>query len=514
MRATGAEELQEEILLKKAQLRVGTTLRDKWHLESLIGVGGMGAVYRATHRNGMLGAVKLLHPERAADEAVRKRFLREGYIANKVDHPGAVRILDDDEAEGTVFLVMELLEGVTLEDKALRQGGALDADSTMLAVDQLLATLVVAHSKGIVHRDLKPANLFVTTSGLVKILDYGIAGLNEGAALARTATQTGVGMGTPAFMAPEQARGRWAEVDAQSDVWSLGATMFWLLSGTTVHDEGTVPEQLAATFMMPARPLLSIAPDIPPALAAVVDRALRLKKEDRWRDARGMRLALRGAYEEIHKKPMPSPVMPVGPPSPQAFEPRPFAAPAVEAKTAELASTLHQPSERTPERASDPGVRPTSDAPAKRAHLSSAPPAAAGKTTLSATSTLSGIIPPRRRAVVLGVIACTLAAIAFVGGGYLQSSGTPGPSEPKPDPTAPATATATATTAATSTATVTAPPKPSETTAPSANVTSADAMPSSAVSAPRASAAPAASKSPPDAGKRRAGDGGVEETIF
>src|SRR5439155_18910527 len=132
MHATGVEELRDEILHKKAETRVGVTLRGKWHLDSLIGVGGMGAVYEATHRNGMRGAVKLLHPDRAADDEVRKRFLREGYIANKVDHPGAVRILDDDEAEGTVFLVMELLDGMTLETRALRAGGALDAAETML----------------------------------------------------------------------------------------------------------------------------------------------------------------------------------------------------------------------------------------------------------------------------------------------------------------------------------------------------------------------------------------------
>jgi eukaryotic-like serine/threonine-protein kinase len=369
MRATGAEELQEEILLKKAEARVATTLREKWRLDSLIGLGGMGAVYRATHRNGMRGAVKLLHPERAADEAVRKRFLREGYLANKVEHEGAVRILDDDEAEGTVFLVMELLEGMTLEEQALREGGALNADATMLAADQLLDTLAAAHDKGIIHRDIKPANIFVTSAGRIKILDYGIAGLNEPSTEARTATQTGVGMGTPAFMAPEQARGRWAEVDAQSDLWSLGSTMFWLLSGTTVHDEGTVPEQIAATFLVPARPLRSVAPDVPLSLAAVVDRALRLEKKERWKDARAMRRALRTAYEQISKKPMPS----VATPTPVAPKPP----------------------------------------------VASTPPPAPIKTTLAATeSAIPPPLPPtsRRRVVALAVVACALAAAAFVVG--------------------------------------------------------------------------------------------------
>jgi eukaryotic-like serine/threonine-protein kinase len=370
MRATGVEELQEEILLKKAERRVGTTLRDKWRLDSLIGLGGMGAVYRATHRNGMRGAVKLLHPERAVDDNIRLRFLREGYIANKVDHQGAVRILDDDEAEGTVFLVMELLEGMTLEEQALREGGALGIDATMLAADQLLETLAAAHDKGIVHRDIKPANLFVTTSGVIKILDYGIAGLNEPASEARTATQTGVGMGTPAFMAPEQARGRWTEVDAQSDLWSLGATMFWLLSGTTVHDEGTVQEQLAATFMVPARQLHTVAPTIPPSLAAVIDRALRLEKKDRWKDGRAMRRALRTAYEQINMKPMPSPAPSTG---------------------------------SSPVPAAVPKPRVTS----------SAPPAPI-KTTLAATESAVPIpAPPRRRALALLGLAGTLAVIAF-----------------------------------------------------------------------------------------------------
>ena len=306
MRATGAEELQEEILRKKAEQRVGTTLRGKWRLDSLIGLGGMGAVYRATHRNGMRGAVKLLHPERAVDEEVRRRFLREGYLANKVEHQGAVRILDDDEAEGTVVLVMELLEGMTLEQQALKAGGVLAADVAMLAVDQLLDTLAAAHDKGIVHRDLKPANLFVTTAGRLKILDYGIAALNEPASDSRTATQTGIGMGTPAFMAPEQARGRWDEVDAQSDLWSLGATMFWLLTGTTVHDEGTVQEQLAATFTVPARQVRSVEPSVPLSLAVVVDRALQLDKKSRWKDARAMRRATRTAFAQIYNKPLPA----------------------------------------------------------------------------------------------------------------------------------------------------------------------------------------------------------------
>ena len=321
MGLTSATELAEEILRQKAEKRVGTTLREKWHLDSLIGVGGMAAVYEATHRNGMRGAVKVLHSERAADETIKSRFLREGYIANKVDHAGAVRVLDDDEADGSVFLVMELLEGATLEQAALRQGGALPPKEMMIVIDQVLRTLSAAHEKGIVHRDLKPENLFLTHSGVVKILDYGIAGLRETSAESRTSTQTGHAMGTPAYMSPEQARGRWNDVDARSDLWSVGATMFWLLSGTTVHDEGTVPELVAATFLTPARPVQSVAPEVPSALAAVVDRALLLDKEKRWQDASAMREALRAAYVEIQGKAMPAPPSADRPPTPLSVMP-------------------------------------------------------------------------------------------------------------------------------------------------------------------------------------------------
>lgn len=111
-------------LLVRAQARVGRVLRDKWRLDALLGLGGMAAVYAATHRNGKRGAIKLLHTELSVDTDVRARFLREGYVANKVGHPGAVAVLDDDTADdGSVFLVMELLEGESVDARAQRFGG-------------------------------------------------------------------------------------------------------------------------------------------------------------------------------------------------------------------------------------------------------------------------------------------------------------------------------------------------------------------------------------------------------
>jgi len=243
--------------------------------------------------------VKILSAPLSRDAEARARFLREGYIANRVDHPGAVRVLDDDTtADGRAFLVMELLEGRPLDVLAEGQGGRLDAARVLNVAHLVLDVLAAAHDKGIVHRDVKPENLFLTAEGSVKLLDFGIARLEDD--LPRStrarATQSGTLMGTPAFMAPEQARGRWDLVGPHSDLWSLGATMFTLLSGGVVHEEETVVETLSAAFTKPARSIATAMPNVPGPIAELVDRALALKPADRWSSARAMQAALQDAY--------------------------------------------------------------------------------------------------------------------------------------------------------------------------------------------------------------------------
>jgi hypothetical protein len=275
--------------------RIGTTLRGKWRIDRLLGTGGFAAVYAATHRAGKRVAVKVLHPALGASEDVRRRFLKEAYAANAVDHPGVVGVSDDDVTEdGSAFLVMDLLEGETVEARRKRGGGKLDVAAVLLVAEQVLDTLAAAHEKGIVHRDLKPENLFFTTAGQVRTLDFGIARFREPGDES-TSTQTGLTMGSPAFMAPEQARGRWSEVDARTDLYAMGATMFTLLSGQLVHGKGNVNETLIAAATKPAPPLASIAPDVPQAVAAVVDRALSFEMGARWADARAMQKAVRAA---------------------------------------------------------------------------------------------------------------------------------------------------------------------------------------------------------------------------
>jgi serine/threonine-protein kinase len=284
----------------RAKQRVGVTLKGKWRLESLVGVGGMAAVYSATHlNNGKKVAIKMLHAELSLDPEVRDRFLKEGRAANKVEHPGAVEVSDDDTAEdGAVFLVMELLDGETLAHRFERKARSLVIEEILLVADQVLDVLAAAHERGIVHRDIKPDNIFLTRGGAVKLLDFGIARIRE-MSTQTSNTRSGSTMGTPAYMAPEQARARWDEVDARTDLWAVGATMFKLLTGRVVHTAETVNEQLLSAMTMPAPPIATLVPTAPIPVLQVVDKALAFNKDDRWANASTMQQAVRDAYQAI-----------------------------------------------------------------------------------------------------------------------------------------------------------------------------------------------------------------------
>jgi serine/threonine-protein kinase len=280
-------------------MRVGSVLAAKWSLDALLGVGGSAAVYAATHRNGMRGAIKILHPHCVADDQLRARFLREGYVANKIGHPGAVTVLDDDIApDGTVFLVMELLEGRSLE--RMDPGRPLTLADVVRIGDDLLDVLSKAHAAGIIHRDIKPANLFVTVAGQLKVLDFGIARLGEPTFTSdgSPATQTGLMMGTPAFMPPEQARGRWHEVDPRSDVWAVGATLLALMLGRRPRRADTANEELLLAMTEAMPPACRLMPSLPQNLGAVLDKAMAFKSDDRWASAHAMQRALRAAGRE------------------------------------------------------------------------------------------------------------------------------------------------------------------------------------------------------------------------
>lgn len=285
-----------------ARDRVGRVLRDKWHLDEVIGTGGFSAVYAATHRNGKRVAIKILNPELSAIETARTRFIREAYAVNAVDHPGMVSVVDDDvDDDGCIYLVMDLLEGETLEERRQRSGGSLDFDDVLTMADDVLDVLAAAHEKGVIHRDLKPENVFICKSGQIKLLDFGVAKLRE-MPHAKALTVNGIVIGTPAFMPPEQARGQWEQVDERSDLWSMGATMFTLLTGQLVHGHLSPHEALVASVSRPAPALDDISPGAPRSLVTFMARALAFDRTNRFQSAREMQRAVRALLSELSSR--------------------------------------------------------------------------------------------------------------------------------------------------------------------------------------------------------------------
>ncbi|MCU0685007.1 MAG: serine/threonine protein kinase [Polyangiaceae bacterium] len=261
----------------------------------------MASVYAASDAKGNHVAIKMLHPVRSALPGLKEKFLREGYAANAVGHPGVVRALDEGVADdGSAFLVMELVDGETLEAHWIRRGRRLQAGEVLYIVDRVLDILEAAHGVGVLHRDVKPENVMLTRDGVVKLLDFGIANLPEPPRSRRDRTSlTGLTMGTPAFMAPEQVRASSGEIDGRADLWALGATMFLLLSGKHVHVASSLQEQVTAAATRDAPSLRESMPFAAPSLIDLVDRALAFRLEERWQSTSAMRTALRKAASEL-----------------------------------------------------------------------------------------------------------------------------------------------------------------------------------------------------------------------
>ncbi|HEY4119486.1 MAG TPA: protein kinase [Byssovorax sp.] len=270
----------------EAARRVGTTLCNKWKLERLLGVGGMAAVYAAAHKIGRRDAIKILHPDVAKNAELRSRFELEAHVANRFRHPGAVEIRDVDATDdGCPFLVMELLEGESLADRAGK--GVVPVDDVLRWVDELLDVLTAAHAQNIVHRDIKLDNLFVTTEGQLKVLDFGIARVRDAGRAGFAKTAMGAQLGTATYMPPEQVQGR--DIDGRADLFAVGATMFRVLARRRIHEAKSEADMLVKMGTTPAPPLGSVAPFVPVSVQQIVDRALRFDRMDRYPDAATMR---------------------------------------------------------------------------------------------------------------------------------------------------------------------------------------------------------------------------------
>jgi eukaryotic-like serine/threonine-protein kinase len=275
-------------------VEVGETINAKYRILRLIGDGGMGSVYEARHE--LLGsnvALKFLHPEIAEQESLKQRFLQEARVSSSIRNPHIVRTLDVDSYSGGAFLVMELLEGEPLSN-LLEREHALLQDTALRYALQLLDGVAAAHAIGVTHRDLKPDNIFVTqlaTEPLIKILDFGIAKLRQSSEYKMTLTRPGSVMGTPEYMAPEQAFS--ADLaDSRSDVYSIGVILFEMLSGHRPV-QGDNPQHIAEQILTGKVLRLDVlCPELPPGLVNVVHVAMSADPEQRWTDAAALRNAL------------------------------------------------------------------------------------------------------------------------------------------------------------------------------------------------------------------------------
>ncbi|HKQ06461.1 MAG TPA: protein kinase [Blastocatellia bacterium] len=254
---------------------VGAIFTDKYEIEAKLGTGGMCDVYRARHiRIGKAVAIKILRPEFAADPKIAERFEGEARAASLVRHPNAINIMDYGVAGRTPFLVMELVEGATVRE-LLKRHGAMSVERVAGIVSQACGALESAHSVGVIHRDIKPENIIISEydgRDWVEVVDFGIAKIQED--VSRRAALTGANLiiGTPRYMSPEQAEEQ--TVDARSDIYSFGIVVYEMLAGTPPFSGATATRLLIAHVVEPPPPLLSQRPDIQPAVAAVVMRAL------------------------------------------------------------------------------------------------------------------------------------------------------------------------------------------------------------------------------------------------
>jgi serine/threonine-protein kinase len=293
---------------------VGAVLSRKWRLVQKLGEGGMGEVYAADPvGGGARVALKILRPEYLGEVQILARFLEEGRMCVRLIHPNIVRVFECTQAEdGSPYLVMELLEGVPL-GAYTANGGRVPAQQAVPIVQGILAGLAAAHAKGIVHRDLKPDNVFLTRDRdgtfVVKLLDFGVAKVMDVAGGMGNRTRTGMLLGTPAYMSPEQVKNA-REVDPRADVWSAGVLFYEMLTGRTAFPAPTDFARLTAVMTAEPEPVERIDPALAP-LGPIIARALKKNRDDRFASALEMARALSAAAYPIGA--MPASRLPDGP---------------------------------------------------------------------------------------------------------------------------------------------------------------------------------------------------------
>jgi len=265
-----------EVASEDERLRTGETFAGRYTIQSVLGRGGMGTVYKAKDSElGEIVAIKTLRPEMVRDEESRERFKDEIRLTRRITHRNVVRTHDFGEADGIWYLTMEYVEGLTVRE-LLDARGRLGVEPALAIGIQLAQSLVVAHEMGVIHRDIKPQNMLLDDAGVLKVMDFGVARLAENTA---GHTQAGMIVGTPMYMSPEQLTGE--PVDARADLYSVGVVLFEVLTGEMPINSPTVMGLFSKVMSEPPKRPGEVVEGIPPALDELVLQLLAKQAADR-----------------------------------------------------------------------------------------------------------------------------------------------------------------------------------------------------------------------------------------
>jgi serine/threonine-protein kinase len=403
-----------------------------YQLIDKIGAGGMGEIYKAQDdRLNRLVAVKILSPGLSTDPERKRRFFQEAQAASALNHPNIITLYDIVSEGDMQCIVMEYINGKTLRD--LTPAGGLPPPQALQYAAQIASALTTAHAAGIIHRDLKPSNIMVTTSGLVKVLDFGLAkwvdtgisGQSGDQSTMETAlTREGSIIGTVSYMSPEQAEGK--RVDARSDIFSFGSVVYEMLTGKRAFEGRSGISTLSSILRDDVKPIYEAAPDVPPLLEQIVLRCLPKEPAARWQSMKEIEGALLTLQRQVDPEghfasPVPTGQLPLVAPAPALSIPVEAEFPEAAQRAVASVSTESDPSIESP----PPGAAKPLNGPSKAAHTTpanSAPP----KSPRDVKAAPSPARPapqrtgasPRFVFVVLGLIGAALVAAAGIGGWY------------------------------------------------------------------------------------------------
>ena len=267
--------------------RLKKSLADRYSFDGEIDRGGMAVVYLAEDlKHGRKVAIKVLNSTLSATLGT-ERFLREIDVIAKLQHPNILTLIDSGEVDGLPYYVMPFVEGQSLKTRLEREG-ALPIEDAVRIGCEIADALCIAHERGVIHRDMKPGNVLLS-GGHAMVADFGIATALDEAQVGRL-TDTGVSLGSPAYMSPEQASGE-RDIDQRTDIYGLGCILYEMLSGTSPF-EGSVKTLLTKKILGKTRPLSELRPDVPRGVEAVVSRAMEVEPDERFESAVSFRVAL------------------------------------------------------------------------------------------------------------------------------------------------------------------------------------------------------------------------------